>query len=143
MIEEWKIYKETYNKYTHKGGKYEVSNKGNVRCNGKDYKPTLQHTGYYKVGGFGLLHRIVAELFIPNPENKPCIDHIDGDKSNNKAENLRWVTSKENNNNPITIQRLIISRRKRNFKPSINFIKSTLGKHRVYDNKELKIYHYE
>ena len=48
------------------------------------------------------VHRLVAAAFIPNPENKPCIDHIDGDRANNHADNLRWVTVKENQNNPIT-----------------------------------------
>ena len=44
------------------------------------------------------IHRLVAETFIPNPENKPCIDHINGRKLDNRANNLRWVTYKENNN---------------------------------------------
>lgn len=48
------------------------------------------------------VHRLVAEHFIPNPDNKPCIDHIDTDRTNNNAKNLRWVTHSENLYNPIT-----------------------------------------
>ena len=51
-------------------------------------------------------HRLVADAFIPNTENKPCIDHINCVRSDNRLENLRWVTHKENNNNPITTNRM-------------------------------------
>lgn len=42
------------------------------------------------------IHRLVAETFIPNPDNLPMVDHIDGDKKNNKISNLRWVTNFQN-----------------------------------------------
>ena len=42
------------------------------------------------------LHRLLAIAFIPNPENKPCIDHINGIRNDNRLENLRWVTYQEN-----------------------------------------------
>ena len=48
------------------------------------------------------VHRLVAQAFIPNPKEKQQVDHIDGDRFNNNATNLRWVDAAENSNNPNT-----------------------------------------
>lgn len=50
------------------------------------------------------VHRLVAETFIPNPENLEQVDHIDNDKTNNTVKNLRWVSRKFNNSRPHAIE---------------------------------------
>lgn len=72
-----------------------------------DLKP--KKNGYYLIGfsingktSYVYLHRAVAEAFIPNPCGKPQIDHINTIRTDNRVENLRWVTSHENNMNVIT-----------------------------------------
>ena len=50
-----------------------------------------------------MLHRIIAEAFIPNPENKRCVNHIDGNKKNNLLSNLEWCTHTENAQHSIKI----------------------------------------
>lgn len=71
----------------------------------KFLKPIDNGFGYYRVdlckdgkAKRFLVHRLIAETFLPNPENKPCINHKDENKSNNALSNLEWATYKENNN---------------------------------------------
>lgn len=103
-------------------GKYQVSNLGHVKSvdrevidrkckrifKGVEIKPWINHRqghGYYLSVTLSWkgktvkrqVHRLVAEAFIPNPENKPHVNHKDGNCMNNSIENLEWVTPLENN----------------------------------------------
>lgn len=90
-------------------GIYQVSNKGNVRgvvrpgSSGQILTPIKSSHGYYGVMLYNhrkykhaTIHRLVAEAFIPNPEGKRTVNHMDGDKGNNAVSNLEWMTHGEN-----------------------------------------------
>lgn len=98
--EKWRKYK----------GKYSVSNIGNIRndetniilkpkvkTNDKRQQPRCQiNLSFQGKQKTFLIHRLVAEVWIPNPHNKPQINHKDGNTLNNKVDNLEWCTQSEN-----------------------------------------------
>lgn len=86
-------------------GRYLVSSEGRV-MNAKTkriLRTSKDQRGYEKVAMFKMdrnrrfkVHRVVAMAFIPNPEGKKQVNHIDGNKQNNRADNLEWVSNEEN-----------------------------------------------
>lgn len=85
---------------------YEITYDGQVinKHNGYILKGRLNSKGYLRVSigkKLMFIHRLVAEKYIPNPEGKEQVNHKDGNKLNNCADNLEWVSNKENRNHAV------------------------------------------
>lgn len=87
-------------------GLYKVSSTGKIwgLKSNKILKPKTSKAGYFEVSlskngkmKTYILHRIVAQVFVPNPDNKETVNHIDENKKNNNFDNLEWLSIKENN----------------------------------------------
>ena len=108
---------------------YAVSNKGRVASLQYHGRPSFSIMSSFNLNGYPAVkirnsktgfakvlkvHRLVAEAFIPNPDNKPQIDHIDTNPANGNVENLRWVTCLENQRNPLTLAKISSHMKKMN-----------------------------
>lgn len=127
-------------------GRYQVSSTGKVRALNfyremgriKELKLIKNSTGYYVVNLYNKgkssikhVHRLVAESFLPNPQNKPVVDHINTIPTCNTVENLRWVTQGENVRNEISHKRRIAAVRAK-----------FQGKTGIEANKHKKVFQY-
>lgn len=110
---------------------YQVSNLGNVKrirfinfrsnyLKNKLLKPIKHKNGYLVVGltkngktKIKAIHRLVAQTFIDNPKNKKYVNHIDGNKQNNKVDNLEWCTPSENQKHAYKLGLQKVSERQR------------------------------
>lgn len=136
-------------------GLYEISNLGNVRS--MERRVNVAHKGfkgtrllkskimkpYNYFGYFGvalcknkkykqlLIHRLVAQAFIPNPDNLPCVNHIDENKQNNCVENLEWCTYAYNDNYGNRNKKISESRKGMKFSEEHLKNMSIAGKRRV------------
>ena len=120
---------------------YEITKSGEVinKNTNRVLKPQLNGKGYYRVcigGQLKFVHRLVAQKYVPNPNNKPQVNHKDGNKLNNYVDNLEWVDNTENRKHAVE-NGLHLSGEKCSYsklnKQQVNFIRN----HKEISNVEL------
>ncbi|KAA6378566.1 MAG: hypothetical protein EZS28_025909, partial [Streblomastix strix] len=117
------------------------------RISDQDIKEPIVHQGYYTIclnGKQYQLHRLIAQNFIPNPDNLPFIDHWDHNPANNHIENLRWITNRDNQKNKTSNHNIVYT-----YVDSLSdeaIVVNEYGKHRFefyyYDNETDEFYYF-
>jgi hypothetical protein len=119
-------------------GKYQVSNLGRVKSfdsYGKiQYlKPTIHHNGYLQIVLYKnnkylhyKVHRLVAQAFIPNAENKPEVNHKNCIKTDNRVDNLEWCTRQENVNHAVALGKYQLGKYRKNKRGNVKLRESDI-----------------
>ena len=123
-----------------KGSIFRVKDKNGKPIPARLVKPRLDRYGYYKInlsekGKTTTLkvHRVVAEAFIPNPKRRNTVNHINGNKKDNRVENLEWLTRRQNLKLTKGMKRKTISKRHRQLEAKVETIRKLIEQGIIID----------